>query len=108
MIEEKKTGKDRVQPATRNEEWSDERVKAFLELEAPEGTPADYHVLKKAYRSMLPEQFSRLIPFFVEAGRDINVKLDNGQTFLDHLKQHRKAMPYIEVMENHGAKTGQN
>lgn len=106
MIEEKKTGKERTQPATRNEEWSDERIKAFLGLQAPEGIPDDYHILMKAYRGMLPEQFSRLVPFFVEAGRDLNVRLADGSTFLDHLRKHRLATPYIEIMEQHGAISG--
>ncbi|HBX38566.1 PA4642 family protein [Pseudohongiella sp. SYSU M77423] len=106
MIEEKKTGKERTQPATRNEEWSDERIKAFLSLEPPEGVPADYHILLKAYRGMLPEQFTRFVPFFVEAGHDINVTLESGATFLDHLAQHRRAAPYMEILESHGARRG--
>lgn len=106
MIEEKKTGKERTQPATRNEDWSDDRVKAFLDLEPPQGVPADYHVLVKAYRGMLPEHFERFVPFFVAAGRDINVKLTNGSTFLDHVSQHRAATPYIKVLEAAGALHG--
>ncbi|OFE12647.1 hypothetical protein PHACT_05415 [Pseudohongiella acticola] len=106
MIEEKKTGKERTQPATRNEEWSDERIQGFLELEPPAGVPADYHILTKAYRGMLPEHFSRFVPFFVAAGHDINVTLSDGTTFLDHVAQHRAATPYMEVLEAAGAKSG--
>lgn len=106
MIEEKKTGKERTQPATRNEEWSDERISAFLDLLPPEGVPADYHVLVKAYRGMLPEQFERFVPIFVAAGRDINAALSNGTTFLDHVSQHRRAGPYIEILKSAGAAHG--
>ena len=59
MKEDKKTGAARTQPATRNEEWSDERLKAFLELEPPEGMPADYATLLKAYRGMTAKLFAR-------------------------------------------------
>lgn len=106
MIEEKKTGKDRTQPATRNEEWSDERIKAFLELEPPQSVPASYHILTKAYRGMLPEHFARFVPFFVAAGHDINVTLADGSTFLDHVARHRAATPYVNVLEAAGARRG--
>jgi len=103
MIEEKKTGKDRTQPAVRNEDWSDERIKGFLDLEPPASVPAAYHILTKAYRGMLPEHFERFVPFFVDAGHDINVPLKDGSTFLDHIVQHRAATPYIRVLEAAGA-----
>lgn len=106
--EEKKTGKDRIQPATRNEEWSDERVMAFLSLEPPEGIPSDYHILLKAYRGMLPDTFARFVRFFSEEGHDVNVKLDDQSTILDHLARHRRAWPYIEALKVAGAEHGVN
>ncbi|MCB1648869.1 MAG: PA4642 family protein [Pseudomonadales bacterium] len=102
-MEEKKRGAERTQPATRDEFWTDERIRSFLDMLPPEGVPADYHVLLKAYRGMLPDAFARFVPFFVEAGRDINVRLADGSTFLDHLAPHRKAGPYREVLEASGA-----
>ncbi len=104
--EEKKTGKDRIQPATRNEEWSDERVRAFLLLEPPEGIPADYHILLKAYRGMLPDTFSRFVRFFVEEGHDVNTRLTDNSTILDHLARHRRAWPYVEALKEAGAEYG--
>ena len=108
MSVEKKTGKDRTQPATLNEEWSDERIKAFLNLPAPEGVPQDYHLLIKAYRGMLPEQFERFVGFFVEAGHDLNVRLGNGSTFLDHVSTHKSSTEYRDILVNAGASSGQN
>ena len=108
MHDEKKTGKERTQPATRNEEWSDERVRSFLSVQIPDNVPADYHLLAKAYRSMLPEQFARFVAFFVAEGHDINVRLDNGSTFMDQLLQHRRAVPYIDIIKEHGAVSGQS
>ena len=105
MKEDKKTGAARTQPATRNEEWSDERIKDFLALEPPEGMPADYAVLLKAYRGMTADLFARFVPFFVEAGRDINIKLENGTTFLDHVSEHRRSEEYVAALEQAGAKT---
>ena len=103
MKTEKKTGAERTQREIINEEWSDERLKLVLTIEPPEGVPADYAILLKAYRGMTAELFERFIPFFVEAGHDINVKLDDGSTFLDLVSRHRKGAPYAATLEAHGA-----
>ncbi len=101
--EGKKRGAERTQIATRDEEWSDERIKTFLEIEPPEGVPASYNMLLKAYRGMTAELFARFIPFYLEAGHDINVTLDDGSTFLDLVSQHRKSTEYAEVLIGSGA-----
>lgn len=104
MIEEKKTGAARTQPAVRDEFWTDERVQSFLEMLPPEGTPADYNVLLKAYRGMLPDTFERFLNYFIEAGRDINVRLEDGSTILDLVSRHRKSVEYARLLEGAGAK----
>jgi len=106
MKEGKKRGADRTQIATRNEEWSDDRLKAFLTLEPPEGMPADYNILLKAYRGMTIELFERFLPLFVAGGHDLNVTLEDGSTFLDQVKRHRKSGDYAEALEAAGAKKG--
>lgn len=103
MKEGKKRGAERTQIATRNEEWSDDRLKAFLDLEPPASLPADYNILLKAYRGMTPDLFERFIPFYVEGGHDINVVLEDGSTFLDLVSQHRKSTDYAAVLEQAGA-----
>ena len=108
MKEGKKRGAERTQIATRNEEWSDERLKTFLELEPPEHLPADYNILLKAYRGMTADLFSRFLPFFVEDGRDINSKLEDGSTFLDLVTQHRKSVDYANALKERGANAAQH
>lgn len=102
-MEEKKKGAERTQRAVRDEYWTDERVHGFLSIQPPEGVPADYHILLKAYRGMLPDAFERFVPFFTEAGHDINVKLDDGSTFIDHVARHRKSTAYVAILEDAGA-----
>lgn len=102
----KKRGAERTQIATRNEEWSDERLKGYLELLPPAGMPRDYAILLKAYRGMTAELFARFIPFFIEAGKDINSELSDGSTFLDHVSEHRKSTEYAIILKQAGAKTG--
>lgn len=104
MIEEKKTGAARTQAAVTDELWTDERVQSFLEMLPPEGMPSDYNILLKAYRGMLPDTFERFIGYFIEAGRDINVRLSDGSTFLDHVSRHRKSVEYARLLEEAGAR----
>lgn len=103
MKEGKKRGAERTQIATRNEEWSDDRLKAFLELQPPASLPADYNILLKAYRGMTADLFARFVPFFLEDDRDINVKLEDGSTFLDLVSQHRKSTDYADILKDAGA-----
>ncbi len=103
MKEQKKSGKDRTQREVRDEVWSDERIKSFLDILPPEGTPTDYNIILLAYRGMLPEMFARFIPFFVEAGRDINVTLEDNTTILDLIAAHRKSSEYADVLIKSGA-----
>ena len=103
MIEEKKVGKERTQKATRDETWSDERLADFLKLEPPAGMPTDYSILLKAYRGMTAELFKRFIDIFVEAGHDLNSKLEDGTTILDHICEHRLSVDYVAALEAAGA-----
>lgn len=102
MKEEKKSGKERTQAATRDENWEDDRLKNFLTLSPPEGMSGDYNILLRAYRGMTTELFARFIPFFVEAGHDLNTSIDDGSTFLDMLSQHRKSDEYAQIIEQAG------
>lgn len=104
MSEEIKTVKARTQPEVRDEEWEDARLAAFLELEPPAGLPADYNVLLKAYRGMTAELFKRFIAIYVASGRDLNVALPDGSTFLDLVSQHRKSGAYAEILSAAGGK----
>ena len=106
MKEGKKRGAQRTQIATRNEEWSDKRLKGYLELLPPRGMPGDYAILLKAYRGMTAELFLRFIPFFIAAGKNINAELSDGSTFLDHVCEHRKSVEYAAILKRAGARAG--
>ena len=102
----KKRGTERTQIATRNEEWSDERLKSFLNLEPPADISPDYNILLKAYRGMTEELFTRFIPIFQRSGRDLNCSLSDGSTFLDLVYEHRKSSNYAAILESAGAIRG--
>jgi len=103
MKTEKKTGADRTQPAVRDEWWSDERVKSFLDIETSHDETPDFHVLQKAYRGMVPEAFGRFIGFFVEAGRNLNEANKHGETILAIVSQHRNSGEYSDILKDAGA-----
>lgn len=104
MKTEKKSGADRSQPAVTNEEWSDERVREFLELESTAEDALDFHLLLRAYRGMVPETFGRFVRFFVEDGRDINEPNRHGETILDIVSRHRNSGEYAQMLREAGAR----
>jgi hypothetical protein len=48
------------------------------------------------------------VAFFVGAGHDINVRLSNGSTILDHVNQHRSSGAYQDILRQVGALQGKN
>jgi len=103
MKTEKKTGADRTQPAVRDEWWSDDRVKTFLDMETSQDESPDFHVLQKAYRGMVPEAFERFVGFFLEAGRNINEANQQGATILKIVSEHRNSSEYADILKKAGA-----
>ena len=106
MKEGKKRGAERTQIATRNEEWSDERLKLFLQLEPPSNASANYNILLRAYRGMTAGLFERFIKIYVDAGNDVNCKHEDGTTLFDLVSRHRKSGDYAVILKNAGALSG--
>ena len=86
------------------EHFDDARIKTFLDFEPPVGVDADFHVLERAYRGMIEENFATFVRFFVEAGRNINATNPDGKTILAIVKSHRHGEDYISALESAGAK----
>ncbi|MEY4642254.1 MAG: hypothetical protein RLZZ227_2248 [Pseudomonadota bacterium] len=104
MKSEKKTGASRTQAAVTDEWFTDERIRSFLDMQPAAGESADYHVLLKAYRGMVPEAFARFITFFVEAGRDLNSPGPGGKTILNLVSEHRPGTEYAHILKSAGAR----
>lgn len=86
------------------EYFDDERIRSFLAFQPPEGVNADFHVLEKAYRGMIPENFATFVKFFVEEGRDLNAKDPHGRTLLTQIEDHRHGKEYGKTLRAAGAK----
>lgn len=104
MKTEKKSGAARTQLAVTDEWWSDERVRSFLDMQAEDGVDADYHVLLKAYRGMVPEAFERFLAFFSETGRKLDAPGPDGRSLLQLITEHRNAAEYIRILKQAGAR----
>lgn len=86
-----------------DEVWTDERVRAFLDVTPQDNTHPDAYVLGLAYRNMRIENFKQFIAYFCEKSRDVNARDKRGKTLLETVKTHRHGAPYAEVLEAAGA-----
>lgn len=83
------------------EVWSEDRVKGFLDAQAPTGTDADFHALNTAYKSMRLENFTQFLGFFADAKRNFNATNDNGETVLQIINQHRRGTEYAQALQQY-------
>jgi len=84
--------------------FDDDRIKSFFDYESDDTPHADFHLLEKAYRGMIAENFASFINFFLEAGKDINATNQYGDTFLHTIKDHKQSEEYITLLQRAGAK----
>ena len=92
------------QPARFGEDWSDERIKGYLDHLPPAGESADFHALMNAYKHMRPHDFERFIAFFAAAGRDLGARDTGGRTLLDIARTHARSADFVHILENAGAR----
>ncbi|MGS2717691.1 PA4642 family protein [Eionea flava] len=83
--------------------FDDERIRSFFIYESDDTEYADFHLLEKAYRGMIAENFSTFTTFFLEAKKDINAVNQYGETFLQTIKEHKQSEDYITALQKAGA-----
>lgn len=88
-----------TQPARFGEDWSDERVRGYLDRQPPAGENADFHALMTAYKHMRAHDFERFVGFFLAAGRDLAAPNAAGQTLLDIVRSHPKSGEFVAILE---------
>ena len=81
------------------EVFDDERVKSFLEYEAPTGVSTDFHLLEKAYRGMNIANFVTFLNFFKEAGHDVNATSPEGYTLAQVASEHGHGAAYVAALQ---------
>ncbi|MBO9480047.1 PA4642 family protein [Salinisphaera sp. G21_0] len=80
------------------EELSDERLKALLTLQPAVGSSRDYHILSRAYRYLRADDFARFIPFYLEAGLNLDARDSEGKTLAETITQHHHGEPYLKAL----------
>jgi ankyrin repeat protein len=85
------------------EVFDDDRVKSFLDFQAPNGISTDYHLLEKAYRGMNIDNFVTFLNFFKQAGYDLNASNPDGKTLMQIAGEHRHGTEYIKALSAAGA-----
>lgn len=88
------------QPATFNEEWSNERVLSYLNHIPPEGVDADFFVLYNAFKHMRAHDFERLLNRFQRDGRNVLAQNSEGKNIyqvISNLPKQRDT--FLEVLE---------
>jgi hypothetical protein len=91
-----------TQPKVIGEDWSDERVRSFLELRCYDQTDPDFHVLREAYEHMIAYDFERFIEFFVVSGRNINALNNSGETIIDRISAHASNQEFVDILKKAG------
>lgn len=92
-----------TQPAKYGEEWCDERIAHWLNLQAPEGVNRDYHLLMRAYQSMRPHDFERFLAVFSSQGHDVDARNENGETLLCVINRHEQAGEFQRILKDAGS-----
>ena len=82
-----------------DEVWTEERVRSFLDIQAPAGVNHDFHRLLKAYQSMRADDFELFVGMALAANLDLNDKNSAGQTVADIASQHRHGTNYVAIIE---------
>ena len=80
------------------EVFDDERVRSFLDYQAPAGVSNDFHALEKAYRGMNIDNFVTFLGFFKEAGRDLNATNPDGKTLAEVAGGHGHGVEYVDAL----------
>ncbi|WP_257284052.1 PA4642 family protein [Endozoicomonas sp. SESOKO1] len=84
------------------EKLSDERLKTLLTLQPATGSNRDHHILLRAYRYLRADDFARFIPFFLEAGLNLNARDTDGKTLAETISQHHHGEPYLKALNDGG------
>lgn len=85
-----------------DEVWTEDRVRAFLDLQAPTGIDPEFHRLLRAYQSMRLEDFELFVGFVQEAGGRLDATGPRGETVLDIVSSHRHGAPFAEALKAAG------
>ncbi|EAR08345.1 PA4642 family protein [Reinekea blandensis] len=89
-----KRDKQRVE----GEQWSEEKLREYLDFNTYDGTDRDFHCLYRAYTRMNETTFAQFVELFKREGRNLNATNKEGQTLADLIRQHRQSQDYLNSL----------
>ncbi|MCH2041821.1 MAG: PA4642 family protein [Saccharospirillaceae bacterium] len=84
-------------------DWTEEQLRAFIDVESHDGTEVDYTAVIRAYRHMVPATFQQYINLFVAEGHNLNAKNLDGNSLLTTISSHVQGAEYAEILKAAGA-----
>lgn len=84
-------------------DWTEQQLRAFIDVESHDGTEADYLAVIRAYRHMVPATFKQYIDLFVAEGHNLNAKNLDGTSLFATISSHNQGAEYAEILKAAGA-----
>lgn len=84
-------------------DWSEEQLRAFLDVKSHDGSDPDYLAVIRAYRHMVPATFKQYLDVFVAEGYNLNAKNSAGQSVLETIINHTQGAEYATLLKEAGA-----
>lgn len=84
-------------------DWTDEQLRAFLDVTSYDNTDADYIAAIRAYRHMVPATFEQYLALFKAEGHNLNATNAEGESILATISGHAKGAEYAELLRTAGA-----
>lgn len=82
------------------ENFTDEHLRVFLDLEPPEGVDRAYHRLERAYRSLPATAFRTFMQICQQEDLPLNPTDPNGRSFLQLLSSNASQLEYVKILKN--------
>ena len=82
-----------------DEVWTEDRVRGFLDLQAPAGVDRDFHRLLKAYQSMRADDFAKFIDMAKTAGLNLQATSPEGDTVASIAAEHRNSSEFVAILQ---------
>ena len=86
-----------------DEVWTEDRIRGFLDLEAPAGVDRDFHRLLKAYQSMRADDFEKFISMAQAAGLNLAATSPEGETVADIVAKHKQSATFAAILKTASA-----
>lgn len=90
-----KRDKQRVE----GEQWSEDKLREYLDFNTYDGTDRDFHCLYRAYTRMNEATFEQFVNLFKKEGRNLKARNADGKTLADLVSQHRQSEDYLKVLQ---------